>query len=438
MVTSTRTPLIAILLPRPQAAHAIMQAWDRDEAVMVLDPSAPAPELQQLLSAATPTHVLDATGRHCLPGGRAVDQGTAVVVATSGTTGKPKLVAHRSSGITAAARAISEALHTTEADHWLCCVPLTGVAGLAILARARHSGIRCTVLERFDPREIEADRESTLISLVPTMLQRLLDHESSSGSKDALPPGEAQSDRVSRLARFRHVLLGGAPLSPPLRARAERAGVAVVTTYGMSETFGGVVHEGHPLGGVEFRTSQAGELLIRGPMIFSGYLNDPEATAHVLQDGWLHTGDAGQVLPDGRIEVIGRLDDTIISGGVNVHPAEVEAVLAKHPSIADVAVTGADDPEWGQRVVAFVVARDGARPPDVAELRRFAGQLLSAAKLPRQVVFLDHLPRNPGGKVLRRLLGTPAPGPSEAQDALPSRDGIARANPAAAGLASAT
>jgi O-succinylbenzoic acid--CoA ligase len=249
---------------------------------------------------------------------------------------------------------------------------------------------------------------ATLVSLVPAMLPRLR---------------AAGAD----LGRFRRVLLGGGPLP------AAEGGL--VRTYGLTETFGGVVHDGHPLDCVQLRVARGGgsgglmgsppvdggsrgltpsppvdgggdggEVLVRGPMLFRGYRGDPARTAAALREGWLHTGDLGRLEPDGRLVVLGRGDDLIVSGGVNVHPVEVEAVLAAHPAVAEVGVRGLPDPEWGQRVAAFAVPADPADPPTLAELRAFALERLPAAKAPRQLVLLPALPRGPSGKLLRRLL----------------------------------
>jgi len=152
-------------------------------------------------------------------------------------------------------------------------------------------------------------------------------------------------------------------------------------------------------------SEEPGEIRIRGPVVMRGYHGDPAATAAALRGGWLHTRDAGRLLPDGRLRVLGRRDEVIISGGVNVHPVEVEQVLSRHPLVGDVAVAGATDPEWGQRVVAFVVPDEPGRPPSLEELRGFARERLAAAKLPRQLVLVDEVPRSPGGKLQRRRLG---------------------------------
>jgi o-succinylbenzoate---CoA ligase len=398
--------LLAVVLPRPAAAEAIVRAWEAGEAVLPLDPDAPGPELARLLAAARPTHLLDAGGRARRPGGRPAAPGTAVVVATSGTGGVPKAVELDAAAIGAAASAVSAALDASQGDRWLCCLPLHGVAGLAILARAFHARLPVEVHERFDPgRVAEATGRATLVSLVPAMLPRLR---------------AAGAD----LGRFRKILLGGGPIP------VEVSGETLVRTYGLTETFGGVVHDGHPLDGVELRIDGGsgglkgsppvdggsggleGEILLRGPMLFRGYRDDPDRTAAALRGGWLHTGDLGRLDPgSGRLVVLGRVDDLIVTGGVNVHPDEVEAVLAAHPAVAAVGVRGRPDPRWGQRVAAYVVPCDPAAPPTLAELRAFASERLAAAKAPRELVLVAALPRGPSGKLLRRLLPGTAPLP---------------------------
>jgi O-succinylbenzoic acid--CoA ligase len=265
-------------------------------------------------------------------------------------------------------------------------VPVHGVAGLAVVARAWHTGLPVEVHDRFDPAAVaDAAGRATLVSLVPTQLRRLL-------------------DAGDHAARFRRVLLGGGPIPAPLVAEAASRGVHLVRTYGLTETVGGMTHDGHPLPGTEVRTDPEDELLIRGPMLFRRYRGDPNRSAAALRGGWLHTGDLGRVGPDGQLTVLGRRDDLIISGGVNVHPDEVEAVLATHPGVAEVAVAGRADPEWGWRVAAFVVPTDPERPPTLAELRSFALERLAAARAPRELVLVPSLPRTASGKFLRRLL----------------------------------
>jgi O-succinylbenzoic acid--CoA ligase len=216
-------------------------------------------------------------------------------------------------------------------------------------------------------------------SLVPTQLRRLID---------------AGVD----LTTYDGVLVGGAALSPDLRDRALAAGVPVVTTYGMSETCGGCVYDGEPLGGVDVVLGDDGRVSIGGPVVFVGYRLRPDLTARALVDGRHLTQDLGRWTADGRLEVLGRVDDVVVTGGVNVAAAMVERVLNGHPGVAVCAVVGVADPEWGQRVVAVVQPVDAAAPPTVEELRAFAAGRLDPAALPREVVTLGMLPVLASGK----------------------------------------
>ena len=227
------------------------------------------------------------------------------------------------------------------------------------------------------------------MSLVPTMLKRLL-------------------DAGAPLADYRALVLGGAPTPLAVRERADAAGARVVDAYGMSETWGGVVLDGIPIAGVEAKLDDEDTILVRGAAVMRGYRLAPDDTAAAFTaDGWLRTGDVGAYDDRGSLRVVDRRRDIIITGGVNVSPTEVEIVLAEHPAIADVGVAGAPDDEWGERVVAFVVARDPGALPSLQEVRAFASERLSTPKVPRQVVNVAEIPRSPGGKVLRRLLPAP-------------------------------
>jgi O-succinylbenzoic acid--CoA ligase len=199
--------------------------------------------------------------------------------------------------------------------------------------------------------------------------------------------------------------VGASALPPALRASAEALGARIVETYGMTETWGGVVLEGRALPGVEVRVAESGEVLVRSPMVMRGYRLDPEHTAQTLDpDGWLHTGDLGEIGADGRLRVVDRMKDLVISGGVNVSPVEVEHVLAHHPAVHDVCVVGAPDDEWGERVVAYVVPRDREHPPSLDDLRAYGRTSLAAPKLPRELRIVEAIPRSASGKPLRREL----------------------------------
>jgi O-succinylbenzoic acid--CoA ligase len=369
--------------------------WEAGQAVVPLDPAAPEPDLRRSVAALRPTAIIDRDGRHPLADGVPVPAGVAAVVATSGTTGERKGVELTFAGLSASAAAVTAAVATE--GGWLCCLLLHHVAGLAVVGRAWATGASAAVHPGFDPAAVAeaAHSGAGCVSLVPTMLQRLLDHD------------------AGAVARFDHILLGGGPIDPALLQRARAAGATVSTTYGMTETWGGVVHNGHPLPGVALRLDPAagrdgiGEILVRGPMLMRGYRLWPEGTAAAVDaDGWYRTADLGRFDPaaGGRLWVVDRIAEVVNTGGVKVSPTEVEGVLAGHPAVADVCVAGRPDAEWGQRVVAFVVPVAPADPPTLGDLREFARRELASAKLPRELVLVPAIPRTPAGKLLRRLL----------------------------------
>ena len=268
--------------------------------------------------------------------------------------------------VAASATATSRRLAVDPArDRWLACLPLAHVGGLSVVARALATGTPLTVLAGPDPAAVAA-AGATLVSLVPTALARI-------------DPGW-----------FRMIVLGGATPPPVVPPNA-------VTTYGLTETGSGVVYDGPPLDGVEVRIDADGEIHLRGPMLLRAYRDgrDPKAA-----DGWFATGDIGS-WRDGRLVVHGRRGDLIVTGGENVWPEPVERVLGGHPGVADVAVAGRPDPEWGQRVVAFVVAADRAAPPSLDSLRDHVKRELPPWCAPRQVVLVDAVPRTSLGKVRR-------------------------------------
>jgi o-succinylbenzoate---CoA ligase len=305
----------------------------------------------------------------------------ATVMHTSGTTSAPRPVALSYGNWLASALGSAVALGLDQEERWLCPMPLAHVGGLSILTRSAIYGTTAIVLERFDVETVLAlvndpDAAITLVSLVPTMLARLLD----AGLRE--PP------------TLRWALLGGGPIAPSLVERARAAGVPVAPTYGMTEACSQIATSGWPLPGVDVRIGDDGEVLVRGATASSGAL---------ASDGWLHTGDLGSLDGHGRLTITGRKAETIVSGGENVAPIEVEAVLLEHPAVADAAVHARVDPEWGEAVVATVVLRDGARV-DAAELRAHCAARLARFKVPKEVAFADQLPRTASGKLMRRNL----------------------------------
>jgi o-succinylbenzoate---CoA ligase len=368
--------LVALDLPAgPRFVDALQSAWDAGHAVLPLDPRLPRPAVQLLVETLRPSTIVDATGHHPQPTGLPVEPGDALVVATSGTTGDPKGVVLTHDSIRASALSTSARLGVDNAvDRWLACLPLAHIGGLSVVTRCLVTGTPCTVLEGFDAEEVErqARMGATLVSLVATTLGRI----------DA--------------SGYRTVLVGGG--APPAELPAN-----VVSTYGMTETGSGVVYDGRTLEGVEIRIGdgdlgQVGEVLVRSPTLLRSYRDgsDPRVSG-----GWLPTGDGGRVAADGTLTVFGRMAEVIVTGGEKVWPVPVEGVLAGHPGVDQVAVWKRPDPEWGERVVAWVVPKDPSAPPGLEELRELVGSLLARWAAPRQLVVVGSLPRTSSGKVRR-------------------------------------
>ncbi len=315
----------------------------------------------------------------------APDEPEALVIETSGSTGRPKRVLLSRRALLASADATHARL--SGPGQWLLTLPITYVAGLQVAVRSLRAGHRPIEVDDW-PRAVAAACGPTYTSLVPTQLHRLLDD-----------PADAEA-----LARIDAVLLGGGPIDAALRARAESAGITVVATYGSSETAGGCVYDGVPLDGVQLAFDTTGRVRIAGPVLFEGYLDDAELTAETLVDGWLVTSDLGRIV-DGRLQLLGRIDDVVISGGVNVPAPAVARRLREHPALAAVEVLGVPDEEWGHRVVAFVVGP----VPSLDELRDWVGATLDRGWAPRQVVSVDEFPLLDNGKLdrmeLRRRAG---------------------------------
>jgi O-succinylbenzoic acid--CoA ligase len=343
--------LVAIDQPGgPGFVDELQRVWDAGDAAFPVDqrlPDAARRELCEVMRV-----------------GDEVEPGDALVVATSGSTGRPKGVVLTHDAVAASAQATSERLGVRDDDHWLACLPLSHVGGLSVVTRALHTGTRLTVLPRFDAAEVE-QVGATLVSLVSTALSRV-------------DP-----------TRFRTIVLGGSrpPDDPPANC---------VTTYGMTETGSGVVYDGVPLDGVQVDITSEGEIRLRAPMLLRCYR---DGTSPVDADGWFATGDVGEWRPDGRLHVFGRRDDLIITGGENVWPETVEAVIAGHPSVADVLVRGVEDPEWGQLVEAVIVPIGDA--PSLESIRDHVKLHKPAFMAPKRIEIVESLPRTALGKLRR-------------------------------------
>ncbi len=341
--------------------------------------------------------------------GETVDAGsTLAVLFTSGTSGRAKGACLTWANFAASARAAAERLGPAASGRWLACMPLFHIGGLSMLTRNVLLGGPVRLLPRFEAAAVSDALDTgriAALSLVPTMLSRLLAHRAGRPA----PAG------------LRVLLLGGAAAAPDLLAGALQTGWPVCPTYGLTEATSQVatVAPGDraaaaraalpPLPGSELRivvdgravaAGVAGEITVRGPTVMRGYLNDPAATARALRDGWLFTGDIGCLDGDGSLHVLDRRDDLIISGGENVYPAEVEAVLLEHPQVADAGVAGLPDDDLGARVVAWVVLEPGAAT-DAATLMNFCRTRLAGFKLPRDIHAIAELPRNAAGKLER-------------------------------------
>ncbi len=371
--------LVAIDIPGGTAfVDALQREWNAGNAVLPVDRRLPLAAKEALLAAMAVGFVVDEHGRHTLPDARSIEAGDALVMATSGSTGTPKGVVLTHTAIAASATATSARLGMTPADTWLACLPLAHVGGLSVITRALHTGTGLVVHDGFDAARVTAAARqgATAVSLVATALARI-------------DPGV-----------FRTIVLGGARPPSTLPRNTH-------TTYGLTETGSGVVYDGRPLDGVEVRISaehdgdDIGEVLIRCPMLLRAYR---DGSTPLDDAGWLHTGDLGRWLADGRLHVEGRRGDMIITGGENVWPEAVEAILATHPGVAEVAVAGVADPEWGQRVVAWVVPAASGPAPTLSECRAHVAEQMPAFCAPKELHTVAALPRTALGKVQRYLL----------------------------------
>lgn len=323
-----------------------------------------------------------------------------VVIATSGSSGAPKQVLLTRRAVLASASASAARLGAT--GPWVLTLPSSYVAGFNVVVRSLVAGHRPLVLG--DRPLAEVVPEGGFLSLVPTQLHRWL------GSGD---------DRAA-LGRLHTILVGGGPVDAGLRSRAAEAGLRVVATYGSAETCGGCVYDGLPLDGVAVAIAADGRVRVGGPTLFSGYLGDAAATAEALVDGCFVTSDAGRLDDDGRLQVLGRVDDMVVSGGVNVPTAAVAARLREHPLVCAAVVVGVPDAEWGHRVVAVV--EPVRRPSDLRRssevettlpldaLRDWVSAIHPRSWAPRSMVVVETLPMLPNGKVDRLRLADLAAG----------------------------
>ena len=373
--------LVAVDLPPGIAfVEALRSCWDDGDAVLPIDPRLAVPAKAALLDLLRPEVIVNASGRSTRDDAVPVLDGDALVVATSGTTGEPKGVVLTHDAVNASAAATNARLGIDPTtDRWLATLPVAHIGGLSVITRALASSTPFTIVDRFDPEIVNAARTTghTRTSLVVTALQRV----------------ETEG--------WRTILVGGSAMPEALPDNCVR-------TYGMTETGSGVVYDGFALRGVGITLGEDGEILIEGPMLFRAYRSDdgtatPEGFDPKDDAGRFATNDAGRFRPDGRLEVLGRRGDVIVTGGEKVWPDAVERVLCAAIPGLDAAVAGTADSEWGQRVTLFVAA--GATPPSLDEVRSVVRDSLAGYCAPRALIMLDGpLPRTPSGKVNRTML----------------------------------
>lgn len=357
--------LIALDMPAStNMIRHVSSAWDHGDAVLPIDQRLPERAKQDLMSMMRPSQIIGQDGNVIqLSDGALVEDGDALIIATSGSTGTPKGVIHTHGSIEVLLAMSGARLNTDASTHWLLCLPVSHVAGFSILARAIKHGNPITIHPSFDASRIHdaANSGATHVSLVATALTRI----------DA--------------SIFHKILLGGAKAPANLPTN-------VTTTYGMTETFGGVVYDGKPLDGVVIESIHQ-EIVLKSPSLLRGYrFSDPAITT----DGWFHTRDSGTV-DDGIVRIFGRTDDMINTGGENVWPADIERVICLLDGVMEVVVRGIPDATWGERVVAWITSSDGTIFSR-EDIRDHVKQHLPAFCAPAEVRFIDEIPKTSLGK----------------------------------------
>lgn len=360
--------LIALDLPASDRFVAELdRVWSTGDAVFPLDQRLSVRLRHDLARQFGASRIVGDQSVIDLDGGATMFPDEALVIATSGSTGSPKGVVHTHASLSASARASASTLDLSPNDRWLVCIPVSHIGGFSVITRAQYVGSGLVLHESFDASRVEAAARAgcTHVSLVPTALRRI----------DA--------------SLFRRILLGGQAAPPDLPPH-------VTVTYGSTETGGGIAYDGKALPDVELRIVND-EIQVRTPSLFARYLSGDRGKS---ADGWFRTGDAG-LLVDGQLVVTGRLGDLIISGGENIWPQHVERALRSLPDVDDVAVVGLDDPQWGQRVAAFL---ETARNVTLDEVRDVIVMHLPSFCVPKSIHCMKALPRTSSGKVDKQAL----------------------------------
>jgi len=377
--------VVVDLPPGPEWVGLVTRLWLDEVPFLPLDHRLTERERRAIVDRARLHFVRGTGGETLLADAAPVTPGVAIVMPTSGTAGEPKLVElHRVAVVVAVSRSAKRLGASPEAP-WVCPLTPAHIGGLLVLLRAAILGAPVTMHESFDPERLVRDGEgAAFVSVVPAMVRRLVSADLSLEGLTLLVGGDAIDAETVGAARAR--------------------GARLVTTYGLTETCGGFTYDGVPLDGMQVRLDANGAIEVSGSTVMEDYRLDPAATgAAFTTDGWLRTGDLGSI-DDGHLSVHGRADHVIRTGSEKVWPEEVERVLAGHPKVADVAVTGRPDPEWGSRVMAFVVPAVIDDPPSLDELRDYGTERLARFKLPRELSLVAEIPRTGTGKVRRSAL----------------------------------
>ncbi|MHB8191636.1 MAG: AMP-binding protein [Ferrimicrobium sp.] len=369
--------LIAIELGRTRAlVDAIATVMNRGDAVTIIDINSPPQRRLERLTISQPHRILDESGEHpYMPDAPLLEPGDRVVIATSGTTGRPKAVVHTETTLRASADAIAAYLGTGSLDHWLCALSPVYIGGLAIITRALLSDLPITIIPSFDPALVAdaVKNGATRTAAVRAVLGRV------------------------DLSPFRSVLLGSQP--PP-----EVIPPNAIVTYGLTETGSGVVYDGLPLPGVEIQIVED-VIWLKGPMIATRTRDNQEL---LTKNGWLITGDLGVIdNNDGRLRVLGRQGDLINTGGNKVYPHLVEEAVRTRCSgwFGDLCVFATPDPTWGQIVTLAIVPQGNV--PDLPTIQSALTSVVESYELPRRLVVVREIPRTETGKPKRKLLIDP-------------------------------